>query len=116
MSALAKILAREPDPEADEIPGKTLSGIVAKPDVVAGISEQKSAGLGFAPANTHSPLSPPAQISSLDQALDACVAFLAKYMRVDSEHQPHVCALWAVACWVYQTFRLLPLPVRCVQP
>ena len=49
-----------------------------------------------------------AGITSLDQALDACVAFLAKYMRMDSEHQPHICALWAVCCWVYETFDFCP--------
>jgi hypothetical protein len=99
---LAKILARPIDPEADEIPGKTLSGSHAahNPSQKASLVALKVEG--------DAPNSAPAQITTLPQALDATTAFLLKYIKFPEDWHANMIAIWVAYSYVWKAFYCTP--------
>lgn len=122
MSALARILARGADPEADVVPGKPTKPILPVPLQADELDTQRKAADTVNDSvvrDCNTPVDSKRAtidgsrigqtiITNLPQALDASVAFIARYMRFDNEVQLYACALWCAYCWVYQAFDFAP--------
>lgn len=104
-SALAKILDRSTDPEAETVPGNTFSGGTSNTLDVAVHPARGLIGVESEPVAHKSTAEP---ITSVAQALDAISAFLLRYIRFPEDWHVSVVALWAAYSWVWRAFYCTP--------